>query len=123
MSSKSIQLTQDFFIINSIGSIIELACHAISKSSFNRFPFVFGISMSIDQRCLQLAVPKPLGDSLKIHAVLVQMHCPCMPPHMWMGIVRNIRAVFFGRSSVSLNSVARGIVTHLYFLPFVPSEK
>lgn len=100
-----------------------MACHAISKSSCNCFPLVFSIRVSIDQRCLQLAVPEPLGDSLKIHTVLVQMHCPCMPPHMWMGIVWNIRTVFFGCRSVPLNSVACSIIAHLYFLPLVSGKK
>ena len=78
--SHPIKLFEKRIVIDSAQRGVRYAGMLPTHRFFNGIPLVLCICISVNKGCRQIRVTKPLGHEGEIHAMLVKMHGPRMPP-------------------------------------------
>ena len=78
--SHPIQLLEKRIVIDGAQRGVRYAGMLPTHRFFNGIPLVLCICISINKGCRQICMAEPLGHEEEIHAMLVKMHRPRMPP-------------------------------------------
>ena len=98
---EAIQLFELIFVSNRKAYIWRSAKRIpLPGRNRNGFPLLLGVCMCVDKHGSEISMAKPLRKERQVHAILIQMHGPAVPPEMAMRIVRNVRTNPTGHCTV-----------------------